>query len=716
MKSDLESYLSLIRRRIQERCSTTNELIQQIRRNKISEASAVTPGEFRFTLIKFGIILDQEMVDTIFSVFDSDRSGTMDFDEFAMWIMNSEFQPVKKGMAGKPNKSNGEEEAMLIKFQRCVTEHHRVFSNMNKSVSIIEFIADIHRKNMDLTEREARKIFQKLDPNDTGYVDTAVLVKFGKTGKIELPVPPRSGGPTGGAGEDDIDDEDRDLLLRKIVGRNTNALESAFSHVKRGSGTRIPFEEFRRCLLNAGVGKGTKDVKMLYAALGGKKYGGANIDTFFDNLAPMIVDVRTEVSAKKVPSAAYSTSRADRSLRDSMRKVFPDVKTEIEKLDPSKSGFISSEKLYRILTRNCCPITMQDYRFIIQNIDMDTKLKTEPRVDYNQFLTLYNPTKPPHQLSGLEGFRGIEQRNDLMTKRTATSDLRPKSNVSDDNRYDDIDHPSSPLMKSSGFKKDAMKKVWQDVLRQCHKSDPKRAGHISRVDFIGALERANFNQAMSPEAMNRLADNYTISSGLVNYLLCFRSYLGDLAASKTIKATQAAEEEADTIRRSPPKQLKPLNGSTHPWEFDYERSPAGAAKAPYWKGLQAKNMEKWKKDMALQTSYVPPPNETLTIRGGEKEILLNTYSAEVQEVCTRCYRLITHNWRTLRNEFKKAQVPSIRGSINAVPFISILEKNSVMIDKNDLKVILRTFREPGGGDVIRFDEFIRACLVKKDSA
>ena len=80
IRKDLDSYLALIRRKIQEKCGTTQELIQQIRRNKIGESGHVTPNEFRYTLIKFGVILPQPLVDRIFNVFDSDRSGTMDFD------------------------------------------------------------------------------------------------------------------------------------------------------------------------------------------------------------------------------------------------------------------------------------------------------------------------------------------------------------------------------------------------------------------------------------------------------------------------------------------------------------------------------------------------------------------------------------------------------------------------------------------------------------
>lgn len=46
------------------------ELMTAIRRVKLSENSYVTPNEFRYTLIKFGVTLSQNIVDAVFNVFD----------------------------------------------------------------------------------------------------------------------------------------------------------------------------------------------------------------------------------------------------------------------------------------------------------------------------------------------------------------------------------------------------------------------------------------------------------------------------------------------------------------------------------------------------------------------------------------------------------------------------------------------------------------------
>lgn len=69
IKTDLDSYLTLIRRKVQEKCSTTVELMSTIRRFKTNDVGHVTPNEFRYTLIKFGIILPQVRISMIVFIY-----------------------------------------------------------------------------------------------------------------------------------------------------------------------------------------------------------------------------------------------------------------------------------------------------------------------------------------------------------------------------------------------------------------------------------------------------------------------------------------------------------------------------------------------------------------------------------------------------------------------------------------------------------------------
>lgn len=360
MKTDLESYLTLIRRKIQEKCATTVELMTTIRRFKIGESGHVTPNEFRFTLIKFGIILPQPLVDRVFNVFDSDRSGTMDFDEFAMWIMNSEFRPAMKNK--KIDESETPEYQLRKKLQRCINEYPRVFQAMKKQVSFLEFVSDINRTGMPLTEKEARTIFQTLDPKDSGYIDSAMFTTYAETGKVIIPAAPivnydHTQRP--GALKD---------IINRVVGRNTRQLEDAFSHIKLGQKVKLPFEEFRRCVLNGGVGRNMADFRELFMGLGGATDGLADVDLFFNTISPILVDPATEVSKKKSAPPVVSTSRADRHLRDAIRKSFKEVKADIERVDTGASGYISAEALYKVLVKRCMPLTFQDFRFIVQQV------------------------------------------------------------------------------------------------------------------------------------------------------------------------------------------------------------------------------------------------------------------------------------------------------------------------------------------------------------
>jgi Ca2+-binding EF-hand superfamily protein len=286
----------------------------------------------------------------------------MDFDEFAMWIMNSEFRPIIKKKGKGDDKIDTPRTVLRKKFLNCVKDYSRVFKAMKKQISFLEFVSDVNRTGMPLSEKEARTVFQILDPNDSGFIESELLTVWAESGRthLERSVNSRSSNA--------ITEKELKNIVNRAIGRNTRQLENAFAHIKHGSGTKLPFEEFRRCVLNGGGSKNMQDVRDLFMALGGETSGLADIDYFFEILPPIYKDPSTEVSVKPTPTASISTSRADRRLRDAIRKSFKDVKADIESEDPQGSGYISGEKLYRILEHRCMPMTFQDFRFIVQQV------------------------------------------------------------------------------------------------------------------------------------------------------------------------------------------------------------------------------------------------------------------------------------------------------------------------------------------------------------
>jgi hypothetical protein len=73
---------------------------------------------------------------------------------------------------------------------------------------------------------------------------------------------------------------------------------------------------------------------------------------------------------------------------------------------------------------------------------------------------------------------------------------------------DDIDLRNSSVRGSTGTlnklnagytanynsKNNELKRIWQSVLRECHRSDPERCGQVSRNVFIAALEKSDVDK------------------------------------------------------------------------------------------------------------------------------------------------------------------------------------------------------------------------------
>jgi hypothetical protein len=123
------------------------------------------------------------MKNIYFEISCSDRSGTMDFDEFATWIMSAEFRPnpIKK-KPKTPKEELGHEEYLRRKLAECIKEHKEVFALMKKKINFMELISDVNRKNMKLSERDARDIFIMFDPQDTGFIDSKSMQQWALTG------------------------------------------------------------------------------------------------------------------------------------------------------------------------------------------------------------------------------------------------------------------------------------------------------------------------------------------------------------------------------------------------------------------------------------------------------------------------------------------------------------------------------------------------------
>lgn len=363
VKTDLDSYLTLVRRKVQEKFSSKQDLINHIRRIRMTDKIHVTPSEFRFTLVKFGITLPQSLTDKIFAVFDTTRSGWVDFDEFAMWIMNSEFRPVQ----GKRIDKVTADEPIESKIRNILLGRPNVFKlNAKKKVTFMEFLTEIQVANSEISDADIRQLYIPFDPNGIGFIDLDRILAWIKTGVIHSKA----------VSSRLVNAQNNQLpsLIQSVAkisgGRSTKHIETCFSHIPGGRGIMLSLDEFRSCLLAGGMGQNEEDVQQLFKIINGTDDPHINIDKLRKKFAPMPYDLEDEVSAKKQIPSAVRTSRADRHLRESIRKCFDIIKSEFEAIDTEGTGVIAIEDLRKVLMRRCIPLSYQDFRLILIQVIM----------------------------------------------------------------------------------------------------------------------------------------------------------------------------------------------------------------------------------------------------------------------------------------------------------------------------------------------------------
>ena len=689
-RKDLDSYLTLIRRKIQEKCATTQDLIQQIRRNKIGDSGHVTPNEFRYTLIKFGVILPQPLVDRIFNVFDSDRSGTMDFDEFAMWIMNSEFKPLDESIDPEQVKKEADDkkvEALRQKLIKCIELHKPIFAGFKRTISFQEWISAVGRASMPVTEKEARAIFMLFDTDDSGFVSPKNMLRWAATGDLIAPPPSRD--PT------KVPVLSIEDALFKVAGKDLIAVKESFAHLPHGgNGVRIKFEEFRRCLLSNGLGSNIMDARALFLSIGGEQ-GSGDINLLREHLT---VEVNNSTVLKKKSKPQYvKSSHADRRVREALRHSFAEFKENVEAADKQGTGYIAVEVLHKLMLKFSIQISFQDFRYIIEHMD---KKNNDSMVNYHHFFDSYNPANAPHQLSGVSGGLKPFTSND---GQQAKSDSLAKAKANRLQAEEDERLRSKAISINENMRKvdpsGELRRIWQRVLKECHKSDPERSGCVSRVMFIRALDGANVSKAMTPQTMSSLADRYDAGYGLVNYLACFRTYLTSMTANQEVPQKQKEPEPAKG-------NFKPL----HPWDFEYKREKHSE---PYWSTASTHLRDHNQSGPEVDPSVALTKSAKI-VTVEEKAALLAQYPEKCLSGCTKVFKRVAKEmgaWTTLRNEMKNGQINSQPGKLLTTNFYAMMEKYGVKLSISEMGAVVRAFRGLGMQDVIKYNEFLRVCLL-----
>lgn len=121
------------------------------------------------------------------------------------------------------------------------------------------------------------------------------------------------------------------------------------------------------------------------------------------------------------------------------------------------------------------------------------------KVSSQQFLRLYNPNTAPHPFAVQSYAReaaAIRTPTTHSGTEFATNEVLNESMMDTTNDLG-LSMSSSTIGKStnSNFNGHSeLRRMWQAVLKECHRSDPDRSGNVSRKSFIAALEAANIGK------------------------------------------------------------------------------------------------------------------------------------------------------------------------------------------------------------------------------
>ena len=473
-KTDLDSYSDLIRRKVQERCATTQDLMSTIRRIKTGEAGYVTPNEFRFTLIKLGITLPQPVVNDLFNRFDSDGSGTMDFDEFAMWIMNSEFRPEENN--APVVRREPPDMRLRAKFSAFFKENPSYCNGIKTQYTFLELVSELSRKAIrSVNERDVRSMFLIMDKRKTNSVDMRSVKRWAETGNSDTP--PASAKPL-------VVPNLKDALI-KVCGSTPEYILNGFEYA-RGQ-KNVHFDEFRRSLLACGLGQRPDDVKNLFIALGGAG-GNADIDKLLDAASSLPIGSPAHAGGRTVHAFSVP-SRADRKLRQGIRRTYEQLRRALELADRTQSGYVSTDAFLAIIQKHCMQTSVQDFRYIMSKVQ--THPSNSDKYDWRHFLEIYNPLQAPHELMGGATAKPQAPR---MTPHLESGKNRSALSSRGSGVPEDYAAPNGAGPSALHD----IKKIWINILRSCQRADPNKSGFVGRTQFVTALEK-NLHQVCNSQ-------------------------------------------------------------------------------------------------------------------------------------------------------------------------------------------------------------------------
>ena len=79
----------------------------------------------------------------------------------------------------------------------------------------------------------------------------------------------------------------------------------------------------------------------------------------------------------------------------------------------------------------------------------------------------------------------------------------------------------------------------------------------------------------------------------------------------------------------------------------------------------------------------------------------------------RSRRQFLPRWRAVRSALDKEQIFGCKGCVLSTHFVSIIQSFGVPLSKDEVKMLVRTFRRDRDESVVQYDDFLRLCYASK---
>jgi hypothetical protein len=452
--------------------------------------------------------------------------------------------------------------------------------------------------------------------------------------------------------------------------------------------------------------------------------------------------------------------------------------------DKAGTGFLDPQLFCRIINGIVIPINYEDFRFMMRSVSDPPSLPPPPlslsrlssvdqiqsddqgNYSYRHFLTLYDPNRQPHELSGVATITAQAENiyNQSLNHSLSAPILGSNSNSSSQSMRRTEDHERPQEEGSNDRGNNELKKLWHNALRMCKAQDTDKTGFIRREIFLASLEHhlgkvrrqllslsislslylsvsislsisvslsvflclslslsrdlisPSSSQSLSSDEINSLANSYSAGDD-VDYHTCFRSCLNNVMNGPT--------SNNKSIFQIAPLTKPRDSGASHPWDFNYQLNQSAAAAAqshsddstlPYWKRACV--------DPRARPATTLAPPSSLDSGGsllsfGLSKTLPATSSLSVDvssyepKVVNICRKIVSNpSFRQLKDELKRSQLINYKGCISIKNWSAILANNaSFSLTKSENGTLGRIFRAKGIPDTINYKDFLDVCLA-----